>query len=120
MDRNLETMARLRWFLLAVGVVAGLSACAPAQEALDEATRKRAKDVVTPIVEQNFPGTNATIVSDCVIDNASTGEILTIARASVTGVDAETLTTVTEIIGRPETLNCVIGSGVFLVPEQAG
>jgi len=104
------------WPLLAVALVVG---CAPAQEAMDDVARAQAKGVVTPIVERNFPGTNATVVSDCVIDNASAGEILSIAQASVTGVDERTLKTVSDIIQRPDTINCVFRQGVFLFPEAS-
>ncbi len=71
-----------------------------------EIARDQAKGVVNGIVEDKFPGIDATPVSDCVIDNASGSEIVQLASAAVTGVTGDTVGLVFEIAGRQETVTC--------------
>ncbi|MBD3679358.1 MAG: succinate dehydrogenase [Rhodobacteraceae bacterium] len=85
--------------------LAVLAGCAPDGLA-DQIARQEAKQVVNPIVAERFPGVPAEPYTDCVIDNASAGEILQLAAASVTGPDAEDTALVIEIATRPRTLEC--------------
>ncbi|MCP5088582.1 MAG: succinate dehydrogenase [Rhodobacteraceae bacterium] len=91
----------------AVASILALSGCEAGQAVVDEAARSAAKSVVTPIVETNFPGLPASLISDCVIDNASAGEIFTLAKATQLGVTPQTTQTVVDIASRPETLKCI-------------
>ena len=84
-----------------------LTACSGSNELADAVARDTAKSVVTPIVEENLPGTNAVGITDCVIDNASSGEILTLASAAVRGVDQSTVKTVLDIAKRPQAVECI-------------
>jgi len=100
--------------------VPALSACvfAGAQEAADTLARDQARNVVNAEVERRFPGVDASPVTDCVIDNASAQEILTVAQAAVVGVNDRTTTTITQVLQRPETIRCVtenalLGGAVF-------
>jgi hypothetical protein len=95
--------------------VLALSACSAAQDAVTQATRDTAKGVVNGIVEQRFPGLNARPITDCIIDAASVSEILTIASASVAGVDAQTIDTVVGISQRPDTVKCIAKSGLAML-----
>ncbi|MEL6609659.1 MAG: succinate dehydrogenase [Pseudomonadota bacterium] len=100
--------------LVAAGVLL-LSACSAAQDAVDAEVRQTAEQVINTVVERNFPGVNAAPVSNCVVDNATTGEILTVAKAAVTGIDEETVTTVLDIAKRRDTLECIARNGIALL-----
>ncbi|MEZ5716092.1 MAG: succinate dehydrogenase [Paracoccaceae bacterium] len=99
---------------LALVVVAGLAACTAVQQAADDAARGRAKRAVNAVVAQEFPGVDATPVTDCVIDNASAQEILQIAGSSATGATGEVTQMVLQIAQRRETVTCIAGQGVAL------
>ena len=50
--------------------------------------------------------------SDCIIDNASSRELLALAADSITGPTANTVELVTNIVSRPDTLNCLLANGL--------
>lgn len=100
--------------LFAVAVIT-LSACDAAQEAVTKSTRDTAKTVVNGVVENKFPGVNAAPITDCIIDNASVSEILTLAKASVVGVQQDTVDTVVGISQRPETAACIAKNSLKLL-----
>ncbi|MFT5001661.1 MAG: hypothetical protein ACI875_002674 [Planctomycetota bacterium] len=83
------------------------------QDIANDVARDQAKGVVTPMVQERFPGLPADEISDCIIDNASAQEILIIAKAAVVGADSETSKTVVSILGRKGTLTCVAKSGAL-------
>jgi hypothetical protein len=84
-----------------------LSGCVVADAAVQETTRSVARGVVNGIVAERFPGVNAAPYTDCIIDNATTGEILTVASASRTGVTEDTVRLVLDVAVRPETVRCL-------------
>ncbi|WP_135507323.1 succinate dehydrogenase [Roseovarius aestuariivivens] len=92
-----------------------ISACSAANDVADAVTRDRAKTVVNAVVERRFPRVNAAPVTDCVIDAASAGEILTIARDSVGGVQPATVDLVVDIASRPESVQCIAENGLTLL-----
>ncbi len=93
---------------LAIGLTAvSLSGCVT-DGIVQDTSREAAKRVVTPIVVDKFPGRNTEAYSNCIIDNATTDEIFSLAKAAVTGVDQDTVNTVYKIGTRPETLKCVL------------
>lgn len=82
-----------------------LTACdAPAVE---QSSREVAKQVIRPIVAARLPGLPTDIVVDCTIDNATAPEIITLAQTTLTGDSAAATQTVTEIIARPGTVQCM-------------
>lgn len=95
----------MRALLAPVAAFAFLAGCEPDGLA-DQIARQEAKDVVNPILAQRFPGVPVEPYSDCVIDAASSTEILQLAAASVTGPDAEDTSLVIEIATRPRTIEC--------------
>ena len=97
---------RLRPAALVLAALA-LSGCLAAETAVQETTRSMAKGVVNQVMQEQFPGANATPYTDCIIDSATTGEIVTIAREAGTGVTPETVTLVLDIARRPESLRCM-------------
>ena len=72
----------------------------------DALARTAAKGVVNNVVASKFPGVDATPVTDCIIDNATGAEILTIAEAAVVGTTQATTDLVVGIAQRPETVRC--------------
>ncbi len=75
---------------------------------VDQFAQERAKDAIRPVLEENFPGVPVEPATDCIIDNASAGEIIDLAGATVTGVTGETVATVFEIIARQGTQTCLL------------
>ena len=67
------------------------------------------------IVSDRFPGVNSAPITDCIIDAASAGEIISIASATVTGVDQSTVNQVLEIAQRPEAVNCIAENSITLL-----
>ncbi len=91
----------------ALVTAAALSACLQADELLQDTVRQQAKIVVNGLVTERFPGLNAAPITDCVIDNASVPEILTLGQAAIVGVTPETTQVFTSIATRPDTLTCI-------------
>jgi len=101
--------------LFALSCAVLLGGCEVANQAADQIARSQAKTVVNGVVADKFPGVNAAPITDCVIDNASAGEILSIASAAATGVTDKTVDTVLDIASRPGTVECITGAGLGLL-----
>ncbi len=87
-----------------------LAACAEVQ---DEIAREAAKSAVRPVLQENFPGVPLEPATDCIIDNATAGEILSLAGDAAQGApDAGTVETVLAIGTRPETITCLATQGL--------
>jgi hypothetical protein len=93
-----------------VVLLLALAACTPA--ARDDFTRAAARNAIRPVVAERLPGVNAEPAIDCVLDNASTDELLALASDSLTGPTATTVENVTAIASRPQTLNCLAADGL--------
>jgi len=93
--------------LLLCATALALSGCFT-DEIVQDTSREAAKRVVTPIITDRFPGRNTEAYSNCVIDNATTQEIFSLAKAAVAGVDADTVNTVVGISTRGSTLKCFV------------
>lgn len=87
--------------------VMGLSACLDGATSVDDVARAGAKTVVNGIVAARFPGVDASVATDCIIDNASAAEIVTIGQAALTGTTEATTSLVLEIGQRRETVACI-------------
>lgn len=92
-----------------------LAACMTPQDMVDREVRQTAEQVINEVVSDQFPGVDASPVSNCVVNNASTAEILTVAKAAVTGIDAETVDIVLDVIKRRGTLDCIVDNGIALL-----
>ncbi|MFN4157717.1 MAG: hypothetical protein ACK4GO_04855 [Gemmobacter sp.] len=88
-----------------------LAACDP-QAAADNVARAAARSVVVPVVGQYLPGPAAETAAICVIDNATSLEIQSLARDVGTRAGTSTVTTVLAIAQRPATLQCLLSRGV--------
>lgn len=91
-------------------VVSLLSACTADQQ--NDITRRAAKSAVKPVIQEQFPGIPVEPAVDCIIDNADSRELLSLAADSVTGPTASTVEIVTNIVSRPKTLECMAVSGL--------
>ncbi|MCG6884482.1 MAG: hypothetical protein LJE62_12080 [Silicimonas sp.] len=87
-----------------------LAACTPMQQ--DNLTRDAAKSVVRPVLREKLPGIPVEPATDCIIDNASSGELLSLAADAVTGPTANTVEIVTDIASRPDTIRCLAAEGL--------
>ena len=101
---------------LAILATIALTACTATQQ--DNLARDAAKRQVRPILAERFPGIPLEPATDCVIDNASAQEILTLAADSVTGPTASTAEIVTRIVSRPETLQCLATEGLPVLLDR--
>ena len=100
---------------LALVAPLALMACADMQ---DQIARDAARQAVRPALAERFPGVPLEPATDCVIDNASAGEITRLALAAAQPtVSPETQTLVVEIATRPETIRCLATDGLapFLI-----
>ena len=96
--------------LLLVLSLATLAACTPQMQ--DELARDAAKNAVRPVLQDRLPGVPVEPATDCVIDNATSKEILALAADAVTGPTANTVEIVSDILARPETLTCLATEGL--------
>jgi hypothetical protein len=113
MKKTMMVMAGVALFGLgacvSVAPPTGPSAAAPVVEQMTtEAARAAAKTVVTPIVAAQVPGPTGVALANCIIENASSEELFTLARA--TGADAATVNLTSAILSRPETVACATSS----------
>lgn len=88
-----------------------LAACTTANP-MDQFARATAKSVVLPVVQQRLPGPQAEAVAVCVIDNANSDEIFSLARDVGTRAGTTTVQTIATILQRPNTVQCVLGAGI--------
>lgn len=89
-----------------------LTACVGVQDMADQLARQQARQYVNAEIQNRFPGMNAEPITDCVIDNASAQEIVTIAGGIALGQTEAASNTVGGILQRPATLHCTAGSYV--------
>ncbi|APX90218.1 hypothetical protein BV394_11170 [Brevirhabdus pacifica] len=94
----------MRGYFLPLAAALVLSACAT--NPVEEATRNAARRVIKPIVEERFPGAPAQALTDCIIDNAATHELIEIAKAATIGPGTDTYAVVLGLARRPEVLQC--------------
>ncbi|HID67384.1 MAG TPA: succinate dehydrogenase [Roseibacterium sp.] len=87
-----------------------LTACVGFQDVTDQLVRQQARTFINGEVEQRFPGVDATPITNCVIDNASAQEIITIAGGIALGNTDAASSTVRNILQRPATLQCTAGN----------
>lgn len=73
---------------------------------LDAASRQVARNVINSEMQKRLPGVNVAPYSDCVINNASTAELIDLAQASRAGV-AGAGESVAAIVTRPATTQCI-------------
>jgi len=100
----------MRLVLIMIAAVFALTACTAQTQ--DELTRDAAKRAVRPVIAQRFPGIPLEPATDCIIDNASSRELLSLAADAVTGPTANTVEIVGNIAARPDTIRCLAEEGL--------
>jgi len=104
--------------LLVIPALLALSACDTPVGT--DIARSQAKSVVNKVAAEKLPGQDVTPVTDCIIDNASGSEIVTLAKASVAGVTPSTTTLIFDIARRPDTVQCLVTNvGPIVVAKLA-
>ncbi|WP_295046080.1 hypothetical protein [uncultured Paracoccus sp.] len=78
----------------------------PAPTVLDAASRQVARTVINSEMEKRLPGANVAPYTDCVVNNATTAELIDIAQASRAGATG-TADSVAAIVSRPATTQCI-------------
>lgn len=73
---------------------------------LDAASRQVARTVINSEMEKRLPGANVAPYTDCVVNNATTAELIDIAQASRAGASG-TANSVAAIVSRPATTQCI-------------
>ncbi len=81
------------------------SAVVPQPTPLDQTARSAARDVVNREMARKLPGKNVAPYTDCIINNATAGEITTLAGIALGQGSA--IEPVAAIIRRPETSQCI-------------
>ncbi|RJL05953.1 hypothetical protein D3P06_05235 [Paracoccus aestuarii] len=79
---------------------------APAPTVLDAASRQIARNTVNTEMQRRLPGVNVSPYTDCVVNNATTAELIDIAQASRAGI-AGSADSVAAIVSRPATTQCI-------------
>lgn len=84
-----------------------------------EVARASARSVVNDVVESRFPGVPLTPVTDCIINNATGSEIVSIAQDAVLGSPSqETVELVIRIASRRDTITCFVEeAGPTVLPQ---
>jgi hypothetical protein len=96
--------------ILTLSAVIGLIGCAEVQNAADQTGRKAAVSAVTEVIAINFQQVPKPLIESfttCVVNNAQAVEVRELAKASVVGVDADTVSVVRNVISRPATQSCL-------------
>lgn len=90
-----------------------LSGCVAGKAVMQKTTRSLARTAVDAAAGRYLPGVDVQPYSDCVIDNASTADLLDLATAASVGgqeIAARTWPVVRTVASRPETTQCLLGT----------
>lgn len=100
----------IRAFLPLAAAALALTACTDAQEAVDKTGRKAATSAVTEVIAIHFPQVPKPLIetfTGCVIENAQAVEVRELAKASIVGIDDDTIAVVRAVMSRPATQTCL-------------
>lgn len=95
-----------------LSLVAGVLVAACSPQAQDQIARDAARSAITPVLVERFPGVPLEPALDCVINNANAVQIRSLALDSVTGPTESTVQIVSDIVSKPETLQCLAVEGL--------
>ncbi|MDT0681745.1 hypothetical protein RM543_03530 [Roseicyclus sp. F158] len=101
-------MIRPLTFLRPAVLVAILTLPGCAAVVADQVARTAARQVVNNVVAERFPGATVQPVTDCIINNASARQIVTVAAdAGRAQPSPRSIQVVTDVLQEPGTLNCL-------------
>lgn len=96
-----------------ISVIALVLLAAGCADVQDQLAQDAARSAVRPVLADRFPGVPLEPATDCVIDNATAGEILSLAADATVGQpDAGTVDTVLTILTRQDTISCLATEGL--------
>jgi len=78
----------------------------------DTLARDAAKSEVNPVIAARFPGIPLEPATNCIIDNASAGEIVQLATLAGSGANDAATRIVLDIAQRPDTIRCIATEGL--------
>ncbi|MGA0540442.1 succinate dehydrogenase [Neotabrizicola sp. VNH66] len=91
-----------------------LSGCVAGQSVMQETTRSLARNAVDAAAARYVPGVNVTPYTDCIINNATTAELLDLAKVAGAGAAQDVANrawpVVRGIAGRPEAAECLVAA----------
>jgi hypothetical protein len=99
------------WPIKAPVLCLALSGCVAGEAVMQETTRSLARSAVNSAASRYVPGVDVSPYTDCIINNASTDELLQLAKSAGAGT-AETVATtawpvVRTVAQRPEATQCL-------------
>lgn len=105
-------MPALATKLLPAALALVLSGCVAGETMMQETTRSLARNAVNAAANQYLPGVNVSPYTDCVINNAQTGELVQLAQYASSGTSgaAQAWPVVRTIASRPEATQCLMQS----------
>ncbi|MCB5408699.1 succinate dehydrogenase [Pseudogemmobacter faecipullorum] len=88
-----------------------LPACVAGEAVMQETSRSLARTAVNGAARQYLPGVTVTPFTDCIINNAQTGELLQLAQSASQGANGVTQAwpVVQTVMQRPEAMQCLTG-----------
>ena len=99
---------------LALLLPLALSACVAGEAVMQETTRSLARSAVDAAATRYVPGVDVSPYTDCVINNASTDELLQLAQAAGAGAAQDVATrawpVVRTVASRPEATQCLVSA----------
>jgi hypothetical protein len=78
----------------------------------DQIARDQARNAINPVLAKRFPGVPLEPATNCVINEASASELFRLAKAGTVGLSPEDTQLVVDIATRPETIKCLLESGI--------
>ncbi|AUH34962.1 hypothetical protein [Paracoccus tegillarcae] len=81
----------------------------PAPTGLDAASRAIARTTVNAELKRRYPSLNVAPLTDCIMNNATTAELVDIAQMTNAGVSGAA-DSVAAIVSRPATTQCIAGA----------
>lgn len=117
----------MRGLVLAAFSVLALSACVAGEAVMQETTRGLARSAVDAAATRYVPGVDVSPYTDCVINNASTDELVQLAQAAGAGAAQDVATrawpVVRTVASRPEATQCLVSAlsgSQFLAAQGLG
>lgn len=89
---------------------------APAVSSIPAGIQQAAEQVAFLAIEMTYPQVNPAPVANCVRNNATNGELLTLADGMLHSTTAPEQAMVTTILQRPQARQCVVDNGQVLNP----
>ena len=97
-------------------VLLALAACSP-QQAADAVMRRTAETVVTPVLDDYMTGPQAMAATPCVLDAATSDELVLLSRDVAVMPGTSTVQTVLTIAARPAAQSCLAATGTPPLPR---